>query len=56
MKNFKILAVHWKMWLLGVQVYKKPMWKGWLPKKGELGQFADLAGGGGGGGGGIEGG
>ena len=50
-KNFYIIGVYWKIWLLG-RIHKKPMYKGELPKKGEgrrLGVFADLKGGEGGG-------
>ena len=35
MKNFNIVGVFWKIWFLG-GVHKKPMYKGKLPKKGEL--------------------
>ena len=42
MKNFNILGVHWKIWLLGGggRVSQKSV--GVLPKTGALGQFADL--------------
>ena len=47
-KIFNTLGVHWKIWLLGGEFTKK-QYRGGLPKKGRLGQFADLRGGGGGG-------
>ena len=45
MKNFNILGVHWKIWLLGGGGLEKPICRGALHKKGGLGQFADLKGG-----------
>ena len=43
MKNFNISGVHWKIRLLGGEgVTKKQYRGGELPKKGGLGQFADL--------------
>ena len=46
MKNFNILGVHWKIQLLGWGggggFTKKQYRDGGLPKKGGLGQFADL--------------
>ena len=44
MKNFNILGVHWKIWLLGGWVTKNQYRGGGLPKKGGLEQFADLRG------------
>ena len=60
MKNFNIMGVHWKIRYIGIRQGKTNI-QGELPKKGELGQFADLRGGGGGlskkgGGGGFGGG
>ena len=60
MKNFNIMGVHWKIRYIGIRQGKTNI-QGELPKKGELGQFADLRGGGGGGvlkkgGGGVVGG
>ena len=43
MKNFDILGVHWKIWLLG-EFQEKLIYRGVLPKKGRLGQFVDLRG------------
>ena len=45
-KNFNIIAVHWKIQFLwgGEGVHKKPIYRGDLPEKGGLGQFADLRG------------
>ena len=48
MKNFNIMGVHWKIRYIGIRQGKTNI-QGELPKKGELGQFADLRGGGGGG-------
>ena len=38
------MAVHWKIQFLrgGGSLQKKPIYKGELPKKGELGQLEDL--------------
>ena len=47
MKNFNIMGVHWKIRYIGIRQGKTNI-QGELPKKGELGQFADLRGGGGG--------
>ena len=45
MKNFNILGVHWKIQLLGGGGgSQKNNIYGGLPKKGELGQFANLRG------------
>ena len=44
MKNFNILGVHWKIQLLGGGGLEKPIYKGGLPKKGQLGQLFDLRG------------
>ena len=44
MKNFDILGVRWKIWLLEGRVRKKPIDRGGLLKKGGVGQFADLRG------------
>ena len=46
MKNFNILGVHWKIWLLRGSSWKTNIERG-LPKKRGLGQFEDLRGGGG---------
>ena len=43
MKNFIILGVHWKSWLL-VGGSQKTNIEGGLPEKGGLGQFANLRG------------
>ena len=43
MKNVNIFGVHWKIRLLR-GVHKKPIKRRHLPKRGELGQFADLKG------------
>ena len=53
MKNLNIFGVYWKIWLLGEkgEGSRKTNIEGGMPKKGELGQFANLSGGGGGGGG-----
>ena len=48
MKNLNILGVYWKIWLSGGSSRKTDI-EGGLPKKGGLGQFADLREGGGGG-------
>ena len=44
MKNFNILGVHWKIFVLGREgFHEKAKYRGGLPKKEELGgQFADL--------------
>ena len=44
MKNFNILGVHRKIGVLGGGGHEKPRYKGGLPKKGGLGQFAELRG------------
>ena len=44
MKNFNILGVHWKIWLLGGSSQKTNI-KGRLPEKEGLGQLTDLRGG-----------
>ena len=44
MKNFHILGVHWKIWLLGEGSQKTNTEGGELPKKRGLGQFANLRG------------
>ena len=41
MKNFNILGVHWKIWLLGGE-FKKNRYRGRDCQKRGLGQFADL--------------
>ena len=41
MKNFNIMEIYWKIWFL-LGLHKKSMYRGELPKKGELGQFEDL--------------
>ena len=41
MKNLNILGVYWKIWLSGGSSRKTDI-EGGLPKKGGLGQFADL--------------
>ena len=50
MKNLNIFGVYWKIWLLGKkgEGSRKTNIEGGMPKKGELGQFANLSGGGGG--------
>ena len=50
MKNLNIFGVYWKIWLLGEkgEGSRKTNIEGGMPKKGELGQFANLSGGGGG--------
>ena len=45
MKNFNIFEIQEKIRFLG-GIHEKPMYRGGLPKRGELGQFADLRGGG----------
>ena len=49
MKNLNIFGVYWKIWLLGEkgEGSRKTNIEGGMPKKGELGQFANLSGGGG---------
>ena len=49
MKNFNILGVHGKIWVLGPEgFHEKPKYRGGLPKtEGLGGQFADLRVGGG---------
>ena len=42
MKNVSILGVHWKIQLLEGGAHEKSIKRGGLPKKGGLGQFADL--------------
>ena len=44
MKNFNILGVHGKIWVLGGEgFHEKPKYRGGLPKtEGLGGQFADL--------------
>ena len=42
MKNFNILGVHWKIWLLGGVM--KSQYRGVIAEKGGLRQFADLRG------------
>ena len=44
LKDFNILRVHWKIWLLGEEVHRKPRERGGDCLKGGLGQFADLRG------------
>ena len=44
-KNFNILEVHWKIWLLGRGFTKNQYRVGRLPKNGGLWQFVDLTGG-----------
>ena len=45
MKSFNILGIHWKIWLLGGGGLTKNQYRGGgLPKKGSLGQFANLRG------------
>ena len=46
MKNLNIMGVHWKIPFLGWGVHEKPIYRRELPKKGGLGQFAELRGGG----------
>lgn len=36
MKNFNILGVHWRIQVLGGEVHEKPIYRGGLPKKGEM--------------------
>ena len=43
MRNFNIMGVQWKIQFL-VGAANKPIYRGELPKKGALGQFADLKG------------
>ena len=45
MKNFNIIVVHWKIRFLGGWRGSQNRYTGWIAKKGELGQFADLGGG-----------
>ena len=42
MKNFNILGVHWRIQLLGGGGSRKTNIDGGLPKRGGLGQFANL--------------
>ena len=44
MKNFKIMGVHWKIWLLGGGSSQKTDIEGEIARKGGrgLGQFTDL--------------
>ena len=41
MKNFNTKEVQWKFWFLE-GVHKKPIYKGKVPKKGELRYFANI--------------
>ena len=46
MKNFNIYGVHWKIQFLGGGGLMKNQYRGGgFPKKGDLGQFANLIGG-----------
>ena len=50
MKNLNIFGVYWKIWLLREkgEGSRKTNIEGGMPRKGELGQLANLSGGGGG--------
>ena len=49
-ENFNIMGVRWNIWLLGRRGLEKPIYRGYLPKRGAggggrgLGQFPDLRG------------